>query len=360
MNIVFTVGSLSGGGAERVVARLASQLVDWGHNVSVLLIASNEIGYKIDNRVNVKYINPQCSIKGLRFFHRGMLYRKEISEINPDVVISFTVGVNLFALLFLLGSKYDVIISERNDPYVDPKGKLSRILRNILYRFADGVVFQTLDAQNFFPNRIKKKSTIIINPIDNILPKPSSKNREKNIVAVGRLEVQKNHALLIDAFSEIANDIPEYKLSIYGKGTLKDNLQSQIISLGMQERITLMGYCDNVLNEIVHSSIFVLPSNYEGISNSLLEAMAIGLPIISTDHPIGGARQLIKSGVNGILVDVGDKDGLKEAIIKLINTPSLAEILSVEATKVKQIASIDIITQKWIDFIESVIYNNKN
>lgn len=355
MKIVFSIGSLSGGGAERVVARIASRMAELGHQVTILLIASQEVGYKIDNRVNIKYVCTSNTIKGVRFVSRIINYRKTIKNLAPDIVLSFTVGVNMFVLVSLLGLKQLTIISERNDPYSDPKSKKMRRLRNWLYRLADGIVFQTSDAQNYFFEHNLQESTIIINPIDNNIPSPYLGEKSNLIVSVGRLEPQKNHRLLIDAFSEIAYKLPEYKLLIFGKGSMESELKKQISEKGMNENILLMGYKDNVLEEIRNAKMFILSSDYEGISNALLEAMAIGLPVISTDHPIGGARQLIKNGHNGLLVNVGDKNELKNAILRLVEDPVLLSQFEREAVKVRQIADIDIVVKKWLDFIQHVI-----
>lgn len=355
MRILFTVGSLSGGGAERVVSRLASSIAELGHEVSIVLTASNIINYDVSDKVDIQYVAPSNNTKGLRFISRAYRYRRTVQKIQPDVIVSFTVGVNIFVLFALMWTKHRVVISERNNPYVDPTSSLSRIIRDVLYHRASGVVFQTEDARRYFCGKIQRKSTIIINPIDGMIPNPFNGVRDKTIVAVGRLEKQKNHRLLLDAFSLIAERIPAYQLHIYGKGELQESLQAYVADLGLDGRVDLKGYCNTVLDEIVTAGMYVLPSDYEGMSNSLLEAMAMGLPVVSTDHPIGGARQLIVSGVNGILVKVGAKEELADAMLRIILDTSFATNISKEAVKVKEKTSIDIISEEWLGYLNTIV-----
>lgn len=355
MRIVFTTSSLAGGGAERVVARLASYMVSIGHEVSVLMLTENKITYDVDSKVNISFIEPKINIKGIRYYDRLLRYRKAVKRIRPDVVISFSAPVNIMVLQALRWSNIKTIISERNNPYVDPETPNARRKRDKIYHLADGIVFQTEDARDYFSDDIKSKSTIIINPIDSNIPEPFMGERENTIVSVARLDPQKNHKLLIDSFAEISDKIKDYNLHIYGVGMQQSMLQDQINRHGLNDRIKLMGYCDNVLEQIRKASLFVLPSDYEGISNSLLEALALGLPVISTDHPIGGARLLIKSGINGLLTPVGDKDAMKEAMLKVIEDSNLSSRFSSESISIRDRASIKAVSQLWVDFITSII-----
>ena len=355
MRIVFTTRSLAGGGAERVVARLASYMAGMGHEVSVIMLTENKITYDVDSRVNVEFIEPRIKIKGIRYYDRLLRYRKAVNRINPDVVVSFSAPVNIMVLQALRWSKIKTIISERNNPYVDPETPSGRKKRDSIYRLADGIVFQTEDARDYFSDAIKSKSTIIINPVDSNIPEPYDGEREKTIVSVARLDPQKNHKLLIDSFAEISDRIKDYKLHIYGVGLQQNMLQELINRYGLNDRIKLMGYCDNVLERIRKASLFVLPSDYEGISNSLLEALALGLPVVSTDHPIGGARQLVNSGENGLLTPVGDKEKLKIAMLKVIEDENIATKFSVNAAHIREIASIECVSKQWIDFLQLVL-----
>lgn len=357
MNIMFAIGSLSGGGAERVVARLATEFSRRGHCVTICMIAKNLIEYEIDSKVKTIYIEPITSIYGIRYLERSLKFRKYVNKFNPDIVISFTSGVSSFVLFALKGTRHRIIISERNNPYCDPVSTKLRRKRDKLYENADGLVFQTQEAKEYFSKSIQKKSAIIINPIGEDIPNPYNGEREALLVSVGRLEPQKNHKLLINAFVEINKQYPNYLLKIYGEGRLKMQLQEQIEQLNLQRSVFLMGYSNNVLSEIKKASAFILSSDYEGISNALIEAMALGIPVVSTDHPIGGAKLLIKNGENGMLTPVGDKDALIKSILKILSNRTFAKDISKRALYVRECASISSVANEWIDFIYKIIGN---
>lgn len=355
MKVLFTIGSLSGGGAERVVSRLASCMARKGHNVEIALIAQNDIDYPLDNNVTVKYINPKLQIKGMRYIFRCREYRKEVKHFKPDVIISFTTGVNLFVLDAIKPSSYKIILSERNDPYNDPKDEKLRKKRDKKYGEVSGIVFQTDDAKAYFSNDIQKCSTVILNPVEVPIEYINNGCKEKKIVTVGRLEHQKNHIMLINAFSEIHKHFPEYKLEIYGDGSLKTILEKYICEKELEEVVFLKGYTKNVFEAISTAKLFVLSSDYEGLSNALIEAMALGLPVVSTDHPIGGARMVIDNGVNGILTPVGDAHSFASAVCKILDDENMYTQISENAVKIGDKLDVEKITDQWIDFVNMVV-----
>ncbi len=361
MKLLFTIGSLSGGGAERVVSRLASCMAREGNVVEIALISQNLVDYPLEKNVNVKYINPQIKIRGLRYIFRCLEYRKEVTRFDPDVIISFTTSVNLFVLDAMRCSKYKIILSERNDPYNDPSNFRLRKKRDTVYHKAAGIVFQTDDAKAYFDDTIQARSVVILNPVE--VPQDLIKEiseREAKIVTVGRLESQKNQALLIKVFSKIHKRLPEYRLEIYGDGALKAELESLIKEEKLEDAVLLMGYTTNVLEAISTAKLFVLPSNYEGMSNALLEAMALGLPVVSTDHPIGGARMVIKNGINGILTPVGDSDAMEHAVNAILQNEQLSITLSQNSVKICERMNVEEITAEWMHFIHKIVLEENN
>ena len=318
MKVLFTIGSLAGGGAERVVSRLASCMARRGETVEVALIARDAVDYPLDGRVDVRYIAPRIQIRGARYLLRCMAYRKEVGRFDPDVIISFTTAVNLFVLDALRHTGRKIVLSERNDPYNDPKDPSARRKRDRVYHRASGLVFQTDDAKAYFSKEIQDKSTVILNPVEVPAALRGNVGKEKKLVTVGRLEPQKNQTMLIKAFSQIHERFPEYRLEIYGEGSLRSELEDLIRSEKLEDAVFLMGYTKNVLEAISTASLFVLPSDYEGMSNALIEAMAIGSPVVSTDHPIGGARMVINDGVDGMLVPVGDREAMARVVCRIL------------------------------------------
>ena len=169
------------------------------------------------------------------------------------------------------------------------------------------------------------------------------------IVTDSRLNKQKNLGMLIEAFSKICSSHPEYTVEIFGRGEEEENLKRKAEEFSVADKVIFKGFSSNIYEDIRDCAIYVCSSDYEGISNALLEALGMGLPTISTDCPVGGSRLLIENDVNGILIDVGDVDSLSKQIDRLICNPDLAEKLSENAVRVRDKYATEKIAQMWID-----------
>jgi len=250
-----------------------------------------------------------------------------------------------------------VIYSERGDPGdKEYRGALG-IVRKIVLPRIDGFVFQSKGAQSYFDKKIQKRSIVISNPVFiKGEPYPREKERRKAIVTVGRLHPQKNQKLLIDAFGAIAEKIPEYILEIYGEGELKDELQERINRLGLSKRVFLKGTSKDIHKFINSARLFVLSSDYEGLPNTLLEAMALGIPCISTDCRPGGARELIEDGKNGIIVPTNDMERLSTEIEEMIKKDSkeISEYSRLAQEKAKEFLPT-IIFSKWEEYLYTIV-----
>lgn len=363
MKIVFFIGGLGGGGAERVVCNLSNYLSK-KNDVTILTLSSIKSRYKIDQEV--KHINLEND-KKIKLFLLKNLYRiynlyKFIRMKEYDIVITFLPIPSFMMLLFRRIIKSPIIVSVRNDPKIEYKSKCMNLIMKWLYPRADGFVFQTDEAKDYFKNIIKDNYDIIPNPInEEFLIEPFCGERKKVIVSVGRLVAQKNHILLINAFSEICNKYPEYKLIIYGEGELRDKLEQRIEELNLKNRIILPGNIKNVKEMISDTSLFVLSSDYEGMPNALMEAMALGLPVISTDCPCGGARYLIDHEKNGILVPVGNCNMMVKAIDKILRDKYYSNYLSKESAKISIKLNPNVIYKKWENYIINSfeLFNNR-
>ncbi|MGR5992081.1 glycosyltransferase [Bacillus paranthracis] len=231
-----------------------------------------------------------------------------------------------------------------------------KLYRYIVERFAKGFVFQSNGAKALYSKKVQGNSTVILNPINSKkLPNYYKGKRKKEIVSVGRLHSQKNQKMLIKAFCCIAKEYPEYNLIIYGEGTLRKMLQSQVNDLGLKDRVFLKGNIPNVLDEINTASVFAFSSNYEGLPNALIEAMALGLPCISTDCSPGGAAMLIDNYKNGILVPVGDEEMLADGLRYLLSDYSNAMSMGMEAKKVINKVNESSIVSDWENYILQII-----
>ena len=186
---------------------------------------------------------------------------------------------------------------------------------------------------------------------------PYSDVRKKKIVCTARLSPEKNQAFLIKTFALIKDKYPEYKLEIYGEGPCRNDLQKLIDDLNVNSCVRLMGRKHDIIKYIQDASVFVLPSNSEGMPNALLEAMALGIPCISTDCPIGGPADIIDDGVNGILIPMNDQNALIEAIDKIISNQIFANKLSKNASLVTSKFDTDIICKEWGEYLIKIKEN---
>lgn len=348
MKICFIIPSMTGGGAERVTANLANRLDEMGHGITILMTASDDVAYKLNDGIDIRQIGERTHGSMLGRVQRIFTLRTYFKEHKDTVYVSMPTDTNMFAVMASLFLPVRLIISERNDPnQYGHKG-----LRDFLYRFAKKMVFQTEDARDCYSKRLQKAGRIIPNPICEEKLETYSGERSKRFVVVGRLEPQKNHKLLLESYAGIASRYKEYDLYLYGKGSLEQELKELCKRLEIADRVHFEGFCTDVHKKIVDAAAYVLSSDYEGISNSLLEAMAMGLPVISTDCPIGGSRMLIEDKKNGLLVPVGDKKALTDAMEYIIVHSEETKKMGEEAMKVKERFSIQAIADAWLEYMK--------
>ncbi|MCM1251891.1 MAG: glycosyltransferase [Clostridium sp.] len=330
--IVFVIPDMAGGGTERVVALLANEYCQRGREVAILLFAGHETAYRLDDKIEVVSMGGPTGGKFWARVERVRKMRKYYQENRNCQIWSFSSMGAIFSVLATWGQKHAFLISERSDP-----NKISyKRGRNFAYRFADVIVCQTKEAIESFPKGIAKKSVVLPNPIDIGDLEPYDGEREKKVVAVGRLQYPKNHQLLLCAFADFIKEYPDYTLALYGKGTQEQELRQLAKDLGIAQKVVFHGFTDKVLEEINSAAMYVLSSDYEGVSNSLLEAIALGIPAIATDCPIGGCRMYIEDGVNGLLVPVGDKEALAAAMKRIAGDGAFAKRLSMEGRKMRE------------------------
>lgn len=349
---IMTVGYLHGaGGAERQIVLLSNQMAQRGHDVTLCVLCEYKSKYPIDVAVNIVDLT---SVEGskLSILKRYMAFRKLVMEEKPDVIVNYNLQSAYFCLAVPKKSRGKVIYSERGDPYDSEYSGLLGKIRDLTVPRMDGLVFQSEGARDFFDERVKLKSVVIHNSVN--VPQeqfPIPTVREKIIVNVGRLCPQKNQKLLIEAFNKIALAFPDYSLDIYGDGALKDELQKQIDGLGLTERVHLNASRKDVWKCIYTASLFVLTSDYEGMPNALMEAMALGLPCVATDCRPGGARTLIKDGENGYVVSLRDVDGLAEIMSYMLSHKEEADLMAQNARHLQDTHNDKAIFDQWNQFL---------
>lgn len=358
--VIFVTGSLCDGGAERVMSILASGCAELGANVTLVVLREKKRIYRVSDKVNIIQIKSE---KGKN---------KEISRIKQlhnilknseaDTVIPFIPPVTLYTMIANIGVGKKIIISERADPTtsilsrnIKWKDKIAIFLmRKVgLFNIANWVVFQTPDAQAWYSKKLQRKSSIIPNPLDtDLLPQRYCGERKKWVVAAGRFSEEKNFPLLIDAFATFKTKHPEYRLTIYGEGRLRSKYEEQINRLGLEGDVSLPGFSSNLTDEIKNASIYVSTSNHEGISNSMLEALGMGIPTIVTDCPVGGSRMFVHTDKNGILIPMNDKNALVASMNKIVEDYDYAQMISINATEVREELSAQKICKTWLDLIK--------
>lgn len=340
--------SISGGGAERFTVVLSKGLADKGYDVHLLTAAQQKDEYAVADSVKRVILHEKNS-----FVSNAKDLLKYLKDNDVDICLAVGIYPNLVATLAKSPSlKTKIVISERNAPKHDHLSWKSKLLRKLLYWRADAYVFQTPGAMACYSKSIQKRSVVIPNPLKENLPARSN-NPKKEIVAVGRLMPQKNYELLLSAFAEVCKRDADYTLHIYGQGIYETHLQDYAKRIGIDNRVFFEGFKDDVHSCIKDSDIYVLSSDFEGLPNALMEAMAMGFPVVSTDCPPGGPRMLIEHGVNGLLVPVGDVVSLSDAMLELINDKILKESMRKSATETLRKYSLKDIIELWEIFLNS-------
>lgn len=344
------------GGAERQIILLANQMSVRGHETHLIVLCDNKSPYQIEPSVIVHDLSSLEDCGKLRILKRYCLFKKEMKRINPDTTINYNLQGAYFSLL--AGKKFcgKILYSERGDPYDNEYSGLLGMVRDFICKHLDAFVFQSEGAKEFFHLSPKQKAIVIHNSV--VVPQdkyPIPSARDNRIVTVGRLHPQKNPQLLVAAFALIADKYPDVTLEFYGDGALKEEIQAKIYGLGLAERVHLHPSRKDIFDCIRKARLFVLTSDYEGMPNALMEAMALGLPCVSTDCRPGGARTLIESGKNGIIVPTRNVNALAEKMMYMLDNPREAERMAHEAYKIGATHTNKVTFDRWNEFLMSVL-----
>lgn len=354
MKIAFVYGSLTGGGAERVIANLANRLSE-NYDVSIIIFSKEESVYKLSDKVKL-ICSPKIQTgRSMLEKINGFLYRNKFLSENIkkfDCIISFDTFLAVFCKF--AGHKIKVIGSERTNPFLTKslKEKLAIKFSYIL----DGFVFQTEGASKCYPDAIQEKACIIPNAFwGNNLIMPKYADRENVICASGRITEVKRYDLIVKAFNIVVKKYPEYILKIYGVGDRETEIQEMIEKLQLSKKVLLMGWCKDIISELLKNKIFILASDYEGMPNGLIEAMACGCACVSRDCKFG-PDEIIDNENDGILVKTDTENELANALLRVIENETLAEKLSANAhEKIKNEFNEEVMINKFSEYIDAVI-----
>lgn len=349
MKILILISSLSGGGAERVAVRLANALAE-DHKVYIMPFSKSGKTFPIDPRIQVVDHTLYDLRQGGGFLNRtfrkvrtavhmyGVLKRFR-SRVRVDTSLSLLLTPNIYNVSVRGGGRR--ILCERNNPTV--KGFWFFFVTKLVYRRGDVIVFQSETVQKMFSAKVRRKSVILPNPV--AVSCRASGTPEKAIVTAGRLKVQKDHETLIRAFAVFHETHPDWRLKLYGKGPLKEKLISLSEELGVGKAVRFMGYRDDLHERISSAGMLVLSSRFEGQPNVLLEAMMIGLPCVTTDFL--GVRELLGDSGSALIVPVGDRQAMADAMGRVADEPALRrELVGKAGTFVKKFEA-DKVIQQW-------------
>lgn len=350
--VTIITGSLNKGGAERVSIHLSKYLNSQGWKCDILTVSKGDNEYNLPQEIN-RYV--ACE-KNVNIFNMVWKVRKTVRGIAPDIILIMGTPLCSYIVPAIADLGIPYIVSERTSPTHFVGNKLNIFLARLFMRGAVGFVFQTNEVKEFYSEMLMGRGVVIANPlIIEELPRIYEGARENRIVTVGRLVKSKNHKLLIEAFCNVHKLYSEYSLWIYGEGSEREELQNYCKLLGVSDNVFMPGNVENVVQEIQKAKMFVLSSDYEGMPNALIEAMAVGMPSISTDCPSGGPRELITNNINGLLVKTNNLHEMTDAMIKYISDPEFAVKCGANAASIRNELKIDVIGAKWKAYIEDLM-----
>lgn len=396
--LMFIMPVMKGGGAEKVAALLLNEFNNNGYDCELVLTNTDK------TEIVDRGLNPEVNITILReaFPKNGTLknlflvlfrsltsflckipealgkkvpavaarlsfeaqYYDELNALRkhfcskPEAtILSFLQPSIPLTLLAAEGLPNRVVVSERADPYRLLKKRYGHNFIKKYYQRADAVVFQTNDAKNAYPENISKKGTVIFNPVNDNLPDPYFGEREMFVTTFCRVSRQKNLPLLVAAFAGFHQEFNDYRLKIIGEPQNDDDRaalnETKLLAdkLGVTEYIDFLPFSAQVHDLVIRDAMYINSSDYEGMSNAMLEAMAIGMPVICTDCPIGGANAVINNGKNGILTEIGNVNELCEAMKKIAGDKAFADALSHNAAKIRDDLSLKNTSKKWMELL---------
>lgn len=396
--LLFVMPVMKGGGAEKVAALLLNEFNKNGYNCELVLTNSDRsevIDRGLDRDIGITVLREKIAPKNVakkaflvifrlfaslickisealkkkvpaalarlsfeaQYYDELKALRKTFESYPDADIISFLQPSLPLTLLAAEGLPNKVVVSERADPYRLLKKRYGYNFIRKYYQRADAVVFQTNDAMAAYPENISRKGTVIFNPINNLLPEPYSGEREKYITTFCRVSRQKNLPVLVEAFAEFRKAYNDYRLKIIGEPQNDDDkaalaeTKALAEKLGISDYIDFMPFSAQVHSLIIRDAMYVNSSNYEGMSNAMLEAMAIGMPVVCTDCPIGGANAVIRSGENGILTQVGNSSELSEAMKRIAGDKELSDRLSRNAAEIRHRLSLENTAKKWMELL---------
>lgn len=359
MRIIYTIEDISvKGGAENIITQKANHFAtEYGHDVLIVSIYKDErpASYPLAKGVrlislNIPFIAKNCNVICKNINRIRMLlcllkrFQKVVDAEQPDIIF-FTLSLGALLLPFCrtrAKKVYESHSARQFTPY--------HSLFYPMERSADTIVCLTHgDAQNY-----KKTKHVCVIP--NFIEQPKRSVADytrKKAIAVGRLEAPKGFDILIDCWKRVAEQHPDWHLDIYGEGSCRNDLQLQIEQLHLNDRITLCGRSNNIMDVYPEYSLHIMPSRYEGQGITLIEAQACGLPSVVFNFKFGAA-DIVQNGINGIIVEQDDCKAFSEALCKMMSSEDIRKAYGENALEVGRQYFKDNVFGKWVELINTL------
>jgi GalNAc-alpha-(1->4)-GalNAc-alpha-(1->3)-diNAcBac-PP-undecaprenol alpha-1,4-N-acetyl-D-galactosaminyltransferase len=361
MRLTLIIASLGCGGAERVMATMANYWAAKGWQITLATYDDGTAPPFYDFHPTIRLrplgiarVSPGAVDKILNNLERIAALRQAIKESSPDVVISFIDTNNVLVLLSTLFLCVPVIVSEHSSPAHYSAGRVWTYLRRRLYPHASRVIVLTEEALAYFAPKIRRRARVIPNPVvvnGNAVPTLDDvKADAPTLIALGRLSREKGFDLLLEAFTRIADRHPDWSLVVWGEGPERAYLEELRDRLGLRGRIRLPGLTRSPNEQLKKADLFVMPSRLEGFPMALCEAMACGLPVVSFDCP-SGPRNIIRDGIDGLLVPPGDVPALAASLSRLMGDEDERRRLASRAPEVAERFALEKVMGQWEEVV---------
>jgi len=359
LRLALVISSLSLGGAERVMSIMANYWAERGWPISLITldVAANDF-YSLHAAVQRVALGVSgvsaTPVEAIRSNARRVArLRQTIRTIRPDAIISFLAPTTMLTVLAARREGVPVIVSDRTDPTQYRLGRFWSWVRRMVYPHASAVVVQTPEVKRW-AERVVPADIVhtIPNPVvatrrrESTAAHAAQKGSAYQIVAMGRLHSDKGFDDLIQAFARANGRQKGWRLVVLGEGPERQRLEALADTLGVADSVSLPGRVQEPDIILRQSDLFVLSSRYEGFPNALLEAMAVGLPVIAADCP-SGPRHIVRHGIDGLLVPPGDIDAMARAMIDVLGNEQLRTALADRAVDVFDRFGIDRVMTEW-------------
>lgn len=355
LRVLVFIHSLQGGGAERVAVDLSAAWAQAGHEV-MLVTQTDSAGdvYTLDARVRRRVLGT-AGLRGLwANVRRVRALRAVLREFAPDIVLGMMTTASVLAVLAARGLPCRIIATEHAHPPSQAMSRLWKQLRRWTYPRAARVVALTRGTAQWIERHVPgSRLAVIPNAVHWPLPQGTPRLQAERaagrlrLLAVGRLHADKGFDLLLQAYAQVAPRHPQWDLVILGEGEQRQALQERIDAAGLGGRVAMPGRAGNVGEWYAHADLYVLSSRFEGLSNTLIEALASGLPAVSFDCDTG-PREIVREGVDGVLVRPnGDSAAMARALDALMGDDVRRQALARQAPDARDRFSSDRVLAMW-------------